>query len=322
MNKFRFFIALAVIGLMAFSAFAITWRMADDQPAGYPTVLADQFFANVVNQMTNGKINIVVYYGAQLGSEESIVQQVISGAIQLERLNAAPLGSYAPEMNILSLPYLFSNSDQEWKVLYGPIGQKLLTDLQSIGLMGLTYYDSGERSFFTRKTPILTPSDVKGLKIRVQQSPVFIDLIKDLNGAAVPMAYGDVYTALQTGVIDGAENNIPSYYTMSFYQVAPYFSFDDHSRVPEVVIMNLSAWKSLTPEEQEIFKTAAMAASLYERELWDQLTKQDMALLEKAGVHFYYPTQEDIKLFQQAVAPIYQQYSQYKSIIDEIRATK
>ncbi len=322
-SKGRLLVVLALmLSLVTLSIFAVTWRLADDQPAGYPTTMADQFFANIVREMTNGKINIEVYHGGQLGAETQTVQQTMAGIIQINRVNAAPLASFVPELSVLSLPYIFSSSTQEWKVLYGPIGEKLLNSMKVAGLIGLTYYDSGQRSFFTRHTPILKPSDMKGLKVRVQKAPVFVKMVNAMGGSAVPMAYGEVFTALQTGVIDGAENNIPSYYTMSFYQVAPYYSFDGHSRVPEILFMNLKAWNSLTPEEQTIFKTAAMASSLYERKLWNAKVEKDMELLKKAGIHFYYPTKADIALFQKAVAPVYKQYSKYKDLINAIRSTK
>lgn len=322
-GKIRLLLVLTfAFSLLSLSIFAVTWRLADDQPAGYPTVLGDQLFASIVNEMTHGKINIKVYYGAQLGAETQTTQETISGVIQINRVNAAPLASFVPELGVLSLPYIFSSSEQEWKVLYGPIGEELLNSMKVAGLIGLTYYDSGQRSFFTRHTPILKPSDMKGLKIRVQKSPVFVSMVKAMGGSPIPMAYSSVYTALQSGVIDGAENNIPSYYTMSFYQVAPYYSYDGHSRVPEILFMNLKAWNSLTSTEKTIFKTAAMASSLYERQLWNERVQKDLQLLKKAGVHFYYPTASDIALFQKAVAPVYKKYSQFKDIIDAIRNTK
>ncbi len=322
-NKMRiFFVLMLMLSLASLSVLAATWRLADDQPTGYPTTMADQFFANVVREMTNGKINIKVYYGGQLGSETQTVQQTMAGIIQINRVNAAPMASFIPELSVVSLPYIFSSSEQEWKVLYGPVGEKLLKDMKSVGLIGLTYFDSGQRSFFTRKTPILKPTDLKGLKVRVQKAPVFVEMVKNMGGSPVPMAYGEVFTALQTGVIDGAENNIPSYYTMSFYQVAPYYSYDGHSRVPEILFMNLNTWNSLTAEEKTIFKTAAMAASLYERKLWNDKVQQDLEKLKKAGVHFYYPTSKDIALFQKAVEPVYAKYSQFKDVIDAIKNTK
>lgn len=322
-SKTRFLLVLiSMFSLLSLSIFAVTWRLADDQPAGYPTVLGDQLFANIVSEMTHGKINIKVYYGAQLGAETQTTQETMAGIIQVNRVNAAPLASFVPELGVLSLPYIFSSSSQEWKALYGKPGETLLNSMKSAGLIGLTYYDSGQRSFFTRHTPILKPSDMKGLKIRVQKSPVFVSMVKAMGGSPVPMAYSSVYTALQSGVIDGAENNIPSYYTMSFYQVAPYYSYDGHSRVPEILFMNLKAWNSLTPEEQTIFKTAAMAASLYERQLWNEQVQKDLKLLKKAGVHFYYPTAADMALFQKIVKPVYQKYSKFKDVIDAIRNTK
>ncbi|WP_455382156.1 TRAP transporter substrate-binding protein [Salinispira pacifica] len=295
------------------------WKLADDQPADYPTVKADEYFAKLVKEQTNGKFDIKVFYGGQLGAETQTVQQTISGVIQLNRVNAAPLASFVGDMSVLSLPYIFTSSDGEWKVLYGAPGNQILQSMQKQGLMGLTYYDSGQRSFFTRKTPIESPSDMKGLKIRVQKSPVFVDMVKALGGSPVPMAYGDVFTGLQTGVIDGAENNIPSYVTMSFYQVAPYYSYDGHSRVPEVLFMNLKAWNSLSSAEQSIFKKAAHEASMYERKLWAQKVQTDLKKLQSANVHLYHLTADQVKKFQDAVQPVYKQYSQYSSLINAIK---
>jgi tripartite ATP-independent transporter DctP family solute receptor len=314
--------AVAVVFLLSgVGVFAEVWRLADDQPKDYPTVKADQYFAKLVKERTGGKYDIKVYYGGQLGSETQTIQQTISGVIQINRVNAAPLASFVGDLSVLSLPYIFTGSDQEWNVLYGAVGEKLLSSMKQDGLMGLTYYDSGQRSFFTRHTPIRTPADLSGLKIRVQKAPVFVNMVKDMSGSPVPMAYGDVYSALQSGVIDGAENNIPSYYTQSFYQVAGYYSFDGHSRVPEILFMNEAAWNKLSPEEQNVFKQAAHEASKYERQLWNQKVKADMKKLQSANVHFYYPTPADIKQFQKAVEPVYQQYSQYKSIIDAIKSS-
>jgi len=302
--------------------FSVTYRLAENQPADYPTTLADIFFADVVRQMTNGRIDIQVYYGGQLGSETETIQQTMAGVIQFNRVNAAPLASFVDSLSVLSLPFLFSSEEHLWKVLYGQVGEKLLDSMKSSGLIGLTYFDSGARSFFTRKTPILKPDDLKGLKIRVQNAPVFVEMVKLLGGTPIVMEYGQVYTGLQTGVIDGAENNIPSYYTMSFYQVAPHYSFNMHSMVPEILFMNLATWNSLSKEDQLIIKTAAHAASLYQRKLWADRTKANMEALKAAGANFYYPTPEDLKLFQKAVQPLYQKYDKYKDIIDAIMNTK
>lgn len=300
----------------------VTWKLADDQPAGYPTVAADQEFAKLVKEQTNGRYDIKVFYGGQLGSETQTVQQTISGVIQINRVNAAPLASFVGDMSVLSLPYIFTSSQQEWNVLYGKPGQEILDSMKAQQLIGLTYYDSGQRSFFTRKTPITSPADMKGLKIRVQKSPVFVEMVKDLGATPVPMAYGDVFTALQTGVIDGAENNIPSYATMSFYQVSPYYSYDGHSRVPEVLFMNLKAWQSLSPADQKIFTSAAHQASLTERKLWAQKVQTDMKKLQSANVHFVHLSSAQVKAFQDAVAPVYKMYSKYDSLINEIKNTK
>ncbi|MCL6515494.1 TRAP transporter substrate-binding protein [Alicyclobacillus sp.] len=296
-------------------------RLADNQPADYPTVLGDNEFAKLVNERTNGRIQIKVYPNAQLGDENTVIQQIQLGAIDFGRINTAPLASYDKDIGVFSLPYLFSSSDQMWKVLNGPIGQQLLDSLQSAKMVGLTYYDSGARNFYDSKRPIVHPSDLKGLKIRVQQSNIFVDLVNTLGGSATPMAYGEVFNALQTGVIDGAENNWPSYYTTNHYKVAKYITEDEHTRNPEVLLASQATWNKLSPQDQQIIRQAAVESQQVERQAWAQLEQKAKDAVKANGNVI--TEVQDVSEWQQAVQPLYDKYGKdYKTLIDQIRATK
>lgn len=298
-----------------------TFRLADDQPANYPTVVGDKEFAKLVNQRTNGRITIKVYPNAQLGDEKSVLEQVQLGAVDFIRVNSSPLANYSKKIGVLNLPYLFKDAKQKWDVLNGPIGQELLDSLQSSNLVGLTYYDSGSRNFYNSKHPVAKPSDLKGLKIRVQQSKLMVDLVNTLGGSATPIAYSEVYNSLQTGVIDGAENNWPSYYSTNHYKVAKYFTEDHHTMNPEVVIMSKKKWDQLSKADQKIIRQAAVDSQKVQRESWAKLQKKARDAVKANGNVI---TQvNDIAAWQKAVQPLYDKYgSQYKDLITKIRAVK
>ena len=305
-------------GSSASSGKKMTLKLSDDQPKGYPTVQGDEAFAKEVKQKTNGRIQIKVYAGGSLGAEGDVAQQVQLGSVDLQRINAAPLAEYDSDMGVLSMPYLFKSSKQKWDVLNGKVGQQLLDSLKSSKMVGLTYYDSGSRSFYDSKRPIKKPSDLKGLKIRVQKSKLFISMVKALGASATPMAFSDVYSALQTGVIDGAENNLPSYYTTNHYKVAKYYTFDKHSQVPEVLLASKKTWDKLSPSDQKIFKQAAMDSQKVERKSWNALVKKSRKKVLAGGAKFYQV--KDTSAWRKAVQPVYDKYgSKYKKYLDEIK---
>jgi len=319
MKKLLVFLVLILTVSMVIFAGPIILRAADDHAEGYPTVEGLKVMARVIEVMTNGKYKVEIYPSAQLGSEKETVEQTILGAIDINRVSISPIVAFYEPMGVLSMPYLFRDQEHMWKVLEGPIGEELLKGLEKVGLVGLCYYDAGARSFYTVKKPILKPEDLKGMKIRVQKNPVMIELMKVLGASPVPMAFEEVYTALQTGVIDGAENNPPSYYETRHFEVAKYYSLDGHTRIPEVVVVSKVLWDQLTPEEKLIFKTAAIASVEYEKLLWNQWEEEAMEAVKKGGAEIFHP---DVTLFQKAVQPIYDQYPQYKELIKKIQAVK
>jgi len=311
-------VMLLTVSIVIFAG-PIILRAADDHADGYPTVEALKVMARVIEVMTNGKYKVEIYPSAQLGSEKETVEQTILGAIDINRVSISPIVAFYEPMGVFSMPYLFRDQDHMWKVLEGSIGEELLKGLEKVGLVGLCYYDAGARSFYTVKKPVLKPEDLKGMKIRVQKNPVMINLMKVLGASPVPMAFEEVYTALQTGVIDGAENNPPSYYETRHFEVAKYYSLDGHTRIPEVVVVSKVLWDQLTPEEKLIFKTAAIASVEYEKLLWNQWEEKAMKAVQEGGSKIFHP---DVTLFQKAVQPLYDQYPQYKDLIEKIQAVK
>jgi len=300
---------------------AVTLRLADNQAADYPTVLGDNEFAKLVNERTNGRITVKVYPSAQLGDEKSVIEQVQLGAIDFARINSAPLGEFDKQIGVFNLPYLFSGSDQMWKVLNGTIGENLLKSLESAKMEGLTYYDSGSRNFYNSKHAVVHPSDLKGLKIRVQQSNIFVDLVNTLGGSATPMAYGEVYNALQTGVIDGAENNWPSYFSTNHYKVAKYITEDEHTRNPEILLASQSSWNKLSADDQKIVMQAAKDSQAVQRTAWTALEQKGKDAAKANGNQITVVT--DFAEWQKAVQPLYDKYAKdYTDVIQQIRAVQ
>ncbi|MCS7232701.1 MAG: TRAP transporter substrate-binding protein [Synergistetes bacterium] len=316
-------LAMLVVVLLVSVSWAqapVVFKSADNQPDGYPTVEAVKFLGKVVEEATKGKYKIQVYPGAQLGSEKETIEQALLGAIEMVRCSTLTLSGFYEPMGILSLPYLFRNYDHQWQAVLGAPGQELIDSMsKNLNLVALAWFEAGARSFYTIKAPIMKPEDVKGLKIRVPESPVLTNMVKFLGGAPVHLPFGEVYSALQTGVVDGAENNPPSYYAMKHFEVAKHYSLDEHTRIPELVIMSKSVWEKLSPEEKMIFKMAGQAASVYQRILWKQFEERSLKAVQEGGAKIYNP---DKGPFQQAIKPFYDQYSKYKELIDKILAVK
>jgi len=297
----------------------IMLKAADVQPDDYPTTMALKNMAQLLNERTQGRIKMQVYPAGQLGGEKESIEMTQAGTIALNRVNAAPLVGFSPKMGVFSMPFLFRDADHLWKVLDGQIGKDMLKELEKSNLIGLAYYDSGARSFYTKGKAANTPADMKGMKIRVQQSKVFVDTINALGASATPMGFGEVYSALQTGIIDGAENNPPSLYTTKHFEVAKFFALDEHSMVPEVLFMSKKVWDTLSPEDQKIIAQAAADSVAYEKKAWKELTESSLKELAAKGVTI---SKVDKTLFQKAVAPVYDKYPEYKELITQIQAVK
>lgn len=315
--------AVAVAALMAGSASAQTiLRSSDTHPDGYPTVEAVKYFGQLVEERTSGRYKVEVYFGAQLGQEADTIEQVRSGVIDLNRVSMAPWNSLVPLTLIPSLPYLFRSPEHARAVMSGPIGDEIAAGFPEHGVVVLAFYDGGARSFYNNKKPINSVADLAGLKFRVIQSDVFVDMVSALGASATPMPYGEVYSAIETGVIDGAENNFPSYESAKHFEVAKNYSLDEHTIVPEVFVISKMIWDGLTAEDQEIFRQAAKESMTKQYELWDARVEQSRALVEAAGSSITTPEKQP---FIDAMKPVYDKYvntPELQDLVARIQATE
>jgi len=261
----------------------IVLRLADNQPDGYPTVIGDLEFARLVEERSNGRIKVEVYNNGQLGDEKSAIEQVQFGGIDFTRVSISPLSNFNPLLNALQMPYLYRDADHMWTVLNGEIGEYFLDSMVDSGFVGLVYYDSGARNFYNSVKPIYTVADMRGMKIRVQESTLMMGLVSALGAVPTPLPYGDVYSALQTRVIDGAENNWPSYDTSSHYEVAKYYSIDEHTRVPEMIIASKITMDKLSEADQELIKQAARDSAPVQIQAWADFEKKSEEKVVAAG---------------------------------------
>ncbi len=325
MKKFRI-IALALLlillpSMLFAQAKPIVLRLAETHPKGYPTELGDEEFARLVKERSNGRIIVEVYPGSQLGEEKAVIEQVQFGAIDITRVSISPVAAFVPKLNAFQMPYLYRDSDHMWKVLKGDIGMELLASLEPFGFIGLGWFEAGARSFYNSKKPVYTPADLKGMKIRVQESELMLGLVRSFGAIPTPMPYGEVYSGLQTGVVDGAENNPPSYYSASHYEVAKYYTLDEHTMVPEIIIGSKISLGRLSKADQDLIKNAAMDAIDYQRAQWDAYVKVSMDAVKAAGC-IIIPIPDKTE-WMKAVEPMYkQQTKEIQDLVARIRAVK
>lgn len=261
----------------------IVLRYAENQVKDYPTTQAAQKFADLVKEKTNGRITVEVYDSGQLGDEKSVIEQVQFGGIDMSRVSLTPLSEFSRNLMALQFPYLYRDSEHMWKVLDGDIGKELLKSTEDSGIVGLSWYDAGTRNFYNSKHEIKSLADMQGLKIRVQESSMMMDMVKALGANPTPMPYGEVYSGLQTNVIDGAENNWPSYESTSHYEVAKYYVVDEHSRVPEMQIISKQTMDKLSADDQKIIRECAEESAKYERQLWAEREKASEEKVRAGG---------------------------------------
>ncbi len=284
-------------------------KASDVHPPGYPTVVAVENLGKKLEQATGGRLGVQMYASMQLGGEKEAIEQAQVGAIQFARVSVGAIGPVVDDLNVFNLPFLFRNTAHMQKVIDGPIGQELLgkvTANEKAGLIGLCWMDAGARSFYDTKHAIKTIADLKGLKIRVIGNPMFVDMANALGANGVAMGYDQVFSALQTGVIDGAENNPPSFVFDNHYTVAKYYTLTEHLIVPEVLVFSRKTWDTLGKEDQERLRVAAREAQAEERELWTAYEKQAMDKARAAGVQIV--EQIDKQPFQDAVKPVWDKY--------------
>jgi tripartite ATP-independent transporter DctP family solute receptor len=314
--------ALAAFGALPASAQDMVMKAADVHPPGYPTVVAVENMGKKIEAATKGRIKFQMFPGSVLGGEKEMIEQTQVGAIQILRTSLGPIGPVTPEVNIFNMPFVFRNIAHMRAVIDGPIGQELLDKVSASTnrLVGLAWMDGGSRSLYTKK-PVRKPEDLKGQKIRMMGNPLFVDTMNAMGGNGISMGYGEVFTALQTGVIDGAENNPPSLYTANHFKAgAKYYTQTNHLIIPEILVMSKATWDKLTPADQALFKKTAREAQMEQRTLWDAAVADYTKKLKDEGVEFI---EMDNKAFRDATEPVRAKYgAAYADLIKRIDAVK
>ena len=317
-------LALGLATLLPLTAQAqnMVLKAHDTHPAGYPTVVAVESMGKKLEAATNGRIKVQMFAGAVLGQEKEAVEQTQLGAIQLARISLGVIGPVVPEVDVFNMPFVFRDIAHMRKVIDGEVGDDLLAKVTAspARLVGLGWMDGGSRSLYTKK-PVRSPADLKGQKIRMMGNPVFVDTMNAMGGNGIAMAYGEVFTSLQTGVIDGAENNPPSYFTANHYTTpAKYYSQTNHLIIPEILVMSKVAWDKLNAADQALVKKVAKEAQLEQRALWDKSVTEYSAKLKAAGVEFI---NIDNKPFFEATAPVRAKYgARFTDLMKRIEAVQ
>jgi len=280
-------------------------RLSHGLDINHPVHQAMVFMGERLKVISGGTLQMQIYPGNQLGSERESLELLQIGSLAMTKVSANTLEGFVPEFRIFNLPYIFSGDEHRFRVLESDMGKELLLKGIPNRFMGLCYYDAGSRSFYTKETMVQGPDDLKGLKIRVMGSPTAIEMVNAMGGSATPISWGELYTALQQGIVDGAENNPPSFYTSRHYEVCKFYSLDEHTSVPDVLIVSTAVWENLSDNEKIWLRQAADESAEYQKVLWQKATTEALKELEKNGVSIFRP---DKSLFQQQVAPLYKKY--------------
>ena len=279
--------------------------LAHNMTTAHPVHRGIEVFAEEVAALSDGALRVRIYPNAQLGSEREVLELLQIGSVAMTKVSAASMANFAPVYQVLGIPYLFRDTDHLFEVLEGPIGEELLDAGSDYWLKGLAFYDAGNRSFYTKERPVRTPADLEGMKIRVMSHQPSIDMVNALGGSATPLSFGELYTALQQGVVDGAENNPPSFVTSRHFEVCKYYTLDEHSCMPDVLLIGTKFWATLSGDEQDILREAARRSAAAERVFWAETVTANMAALAAAGVEIIEP---DKAAFAAAAAPVLESF--------------
>ncbi|GAA6182736.1 MULTISPECIES: TRAP transporter substrate-binding protein [unclassified Shimia] len=316
-------LASVAMASAAVASCEITLRSSDTHPDGYPTVAAVNAMGDMLKERSEGRLCIEVFHSAQLGEEKDTIEQTQFGVIDMNRVSLGPFNNIIEETQVPSLPYIFRSVEHMNKVMDGPVGQQILDAFSDHDLVGLAFYDGGSRSFYNSEKPITSIEDLAGMKFRVMQSDMFVDMVSALGANATPMPYGEVYSSIQTGVIDGAENNWPSYDSSGHFEVAKYYTLDQHLIVPEVLVMAKASFDKLSAEDQALVRQAARDSVPVMRELWIAREQTSEARVREAGVEII--TDIDKTPFIEAMVPVYEKYVTspvLQQMVADIQATK
>jgi tripartite ATP-independent transporter DctP family solute receptor len=268
---------------------ANTIKLAHSLGVTHPVHKAMVHMAELVSKKSDGTLKLEIYPSSQLGSEQQCLELLQIGSLGMTKVSAAVMENFSPDLKVLGYPYLFRNDEHRFKVYDGPIGEQLLAGSEKYWLKGLTYFDAGSRSFYTKSTPIESPEDLEGLKIRVMQSPTAIEMVKKFGGSPTPISWGELYTSLQQGVVDGAENNLPSFYSSKHYEVCKFLSMDEHTAIPDILVISTIIWDKLNDFEKTWILEAAREATVYQHKLWKEAEEEALNKVKQSGVQVFYP---------------------------------
>ena len=296
-------------------------KLAHGLDPSHPVHQAMVFMSEILSEKSAGQMQMDIYPSGQLGGERELIELLQIGSLAMTKVSASPMESFVPEMKLFSIPYVFRSEEHLWQILTGKIGRDILLAGQDFRLRGLGYYDAGSRSFYTKENPVHSPADLKGLKIRVMKSQTAVQMLQALGGSATPISWGELYTALQQGVVDGAENNPPSFYLSKHYEVCKFYSLDEHTSVPDILLISTVVWESLSAEQQGWLQESVDESVVYQRELWKESTEHALEEVVKAGVKIIRPSKVG---FQNSVKVMHESYkgSSIYDLIMEIDATK
>jgi tripartite ATP-independent transporter DctP family solute receptor len=301
-------------------------KSADVHPVGYPTVAAVESMGKKLAEATNGRLTVEIYPSMQLGGEKEMIEQAQVGALAMARVSVGVMGPIVDDLNVFNLPFVFRDVDHMHKVIDGEIGDALLqkiTDDPNAGLVGLAWMDAGTRNVYNSKHPVEKMEDLAGLKIRTMGNQMFVDMANAMGANGVAMGYDQLINALQTGIVDGAENNYPSYSTGQHYNYAPYFSTTGHLMIPEILVFSKKVWETLSPEDQELIRKLAKEAQLEQRELWMAKEQESIADMKAHNVTITEITPEEKKRFQDAMKPVWEKYgAKHAAMLDRIQAVQ
>lgn len=282
----------------------------------HPVHQAMELMAQLLEERSHGLLRMDIYPSEQLGSERECLELLQIGSLGMTKVSCSVMEGFVPAMSVLSLPYLFRDEEHKFRVLEGDIGRGLLLEGQRFWLRGLCFYDAGSRSFYTKNKPVLTPEDLQGIKVRTQESPTSIRMVQALGGSPTPIAWGELYSALQQGVVDGAENNPPSFFLSRHYEVCRYYSLDEHTAVPDVLLISTQLWENLPAVFQTLVQEAALESARYQKKLWKEATRLALSEVQKAGVTIHHP---DKSLFAARVKSLYEAYQDQPHIFQLIQ---
>lgn len=312
------------VSAVSTSALADQWRGWNIHPPSYPNSVALESFADEVAEKTDGRVEPKVYHNAVLGDQPDAIEQTRSGALDFANFNMGPMGPIVPATNILSLPFIFKSPDDMYRVMDGEIGDRFAEALEEKNLVALSWFGSGARSLYNTDHPVNTPADVEGLKVRVMNNDLYVQMIDELGGNATPMAYSEVYQSLKTGVIDGAENNYPSYESSGHYEVAKYYSLTEHLILPECLCVAKSTWDDLSEQDQGIVREAAQNAAVEQRQLWEERAATSRQRVLDAGVEINEVA--DKSAFQARMQPIYDdfvaEHPDLETLVEDVQAAQ